>query len=101
MIKLFNERKDTLKCLHLDGYDLSEESYQHLHVCQNLEELQITNCHRMNKTAISAISKLHNLKTLNLIVWGEEPIDVSEDDFISMIGELKNLLDLEFRYGFT
>ena len=62
VITLLNERKDTLKSLYLDGESLSDKSFSHLRICQNLEELGISFAEDIGELGIDSISKLHNLK---------------------------------------
>ena len=90
VITLIQRRKDTLKSLFLDGESLSDKTFQHLHLCQNLQEFGISFAEEMGDLGITALSQLTQLKRLKL----KRAKQVIADDFITLFAN-KNLEHLE------
>ena len=89
MITLIQERKDTLKTLYVDGESLSDQTFKHLFLCQNLQELGISFAEEMGENGIYAISQLHQLRILKL----KRAKKVKSDDFVTLFAR-KNLASL-------
>ena len=90
VITLIQRRKDTLKSLFIDGESLSDKTFQHLHLCQNLQELGISFAEEMQDLGITALSQLTQLRRLKL----KRAKKVEADDFITLFAN-RNLQHLE------
>ena len=90
VITLIQRRKDTLKSLFIDGESLSDKTFQHLHLCQNLQELGISFAEEMQDLGITALSQLTHLRRLKL----KRAKKVEADDFITLFAN-RNLQHLE------
>ena len=93
MITLITQRKSTLKSLYLDGESLSDQTFQHIFLCQKLEELGISFAEEIGTNGVEAISKLHNLRRLKL----KKAKRVAADDFITLFANktLEHLIHLD------
>ena len=85
------ERRDTLKTLHFDGSSLRDQGYQHLSVCKSLEELQIRNAWNIGDNGLESISRLKNLKVLEL---HDSYTSTKETGFVNLFSD-KKLENLE------
>ena len=93
VITLISQRKSTLKSLYLDGESLSDQTFQHIFLCQKLEELGISFAEEIGTNGVEAISKLHNLRRLKL----KKAKKVVADDFITLFANktLEHLIHLD------
>ena len=89
MIWFLEKTKNHLKSLYVEGTVLSDAFYQFLPDCSKLEELGIRNAKILKKNNIHDISKLHNLKVLELYVMHK----LTSEDYISLF-ENNNLAQL-------
>ena len=69
---------------------MTDKTFQHLHLCQSLEELGISFAEEMQEIGITALTQLHKLKRLKL----KRAKKVIADDFITLFAS-KNLENLE------
>lgn len=76
---LFFERSSTLKALRICGKNMSDFKLIGLPHCQKLEKFELTWAHNITPVGLKAISKLHNLKSLEIswayAVQGFENVD--------------------------
>ena len=90
VIILIQERKQSLKSLFLDGESLTDRTFTHLLLCQNLEELGISFAEEMDENGIFSIAQLKKLKLLKL----KRAKKVKADNFVTLFAN-NNLKQLE------
>ena len=100
-IELLKKRRNTLKSIALsitnDQFELCNRWYQILALCTGLEELSLHFFHdEMSYTSIEAISRLANLQVLKFNV---RKISINKSIELFSDGKLKNLKDLQLKYG--
>ena len=63
---LLTEHSSSLKALRICGNNITDDMLQALPLCQKLELFEIVQAYKLGPNGFSAISKLHNLKSLEI-----------------------------------
>ena len=80
IILLLTERSSTLKALRICGNNVTDDMLQALPLCQNLELFEIVQAYKLGPNGIAAISKLRNLKSLEIQWAGATDVDTGENN---------------------